>query len=269
MRSPLSLAAVAVAFFFQVLSTVSASSNAGCIDEHEHCNYWKSTGECENNPEYMHLNCKASCNTCSAEDVNVSINEAVGIADQDISGVWWMNLSDKQNFIDDVISYMTEEVWTKPEYSTKTRGDCINKDNMCSHWAIEGRCDEVDVKLKCGPSCRSCMFLDTNYRCGGTLDQLPNALSAGSLGNMFERIVRDYNGVQILSQPTPEEEDKPWVVTIDNFVSEEEIDLILRYGEKTGYEPAEEVFNGNHAGAKLTQQRNSETSWCGYQVSRT
>jgi hypothetical protein len=213
----------------------------------------------------MHLNCKASCNTCSAEDINISIKEAVGVADQDISGVWWMNLSDKQNFLDDVINYMTEEVWRKPEYSTKSRGDCINKDNMCSHWAIEGRCDEVDVKLKCGPSCRSCMFLDANYRCGGTLDQLPNALSPGSLGNMFERIVRDYDA-QILSQPTPEEEENPWVVTIDNFVSEEEIDVILRYGEKTGYEPAEEVFNGNHAGAKLTQKRNSETSWCGYQV---
>ena len=178
-----------------------------------------------------------------------------------------MNSSDKQSFMDDVVSYMKEEVWTKPEY-TKTRGDCSNKDDMCSHWAIQGRCDEIDVKLKCGPSCRSCMLLDTNVRCGGTIDHLPNALTAGSLDNMFQRIGQDYDGVQILSQPTPEEEEeKPWIVTIDNFVLDEEIDLILSYGEKTGYEQAQLVYHGNHAEAQTTlEARNSEVSWCGYQV---
>ncbi len=120
------------------------------------------------------------------------------------------------------------------------------------------------MKLKCGPSCRSCMLLDTNVRCGGTIDQLPNALTAGSLDNMFQRIVRDYDGVQILSQPTSEEEEKPWIVTIDNFVLDEEIDLILSYGEKTGYEQAQLVYHGKHAEAQTA--RNSEVSWCGYQV---
>ena len=246
-------------------SASSASSKAGCADDSEHCAYWSSTGECDNNPEYMHLNCKASCNTCSSEDVDITVEEAVGIS-QNVSGVWWMDLSEKQNFMDDVVSYMKEEVWTKPEY-TKTRGDCHNKDDMCSHWAIQNRCDEIDVKLKCGPSCQSCMLLDTNVRCGGTIDQLPNALTAGSLDNMFQRIVRDYDGVQILSQPTSEEEEKPWIVTIDNFVLDEEIDLILSYGEKTGYEQGQLVYHGNHAEAKTTLgARNSEVSWCGYQV---
>lgn len=214
----------------------------------------------------MHSNCKLSCNTCSAEDVDISVKEAVGISDQDVSRVWWMDPSDTQEYLDDVMSYMKDEVWAQPATYGKTRGICMNKDDMCSHWAIQGRCNEVDVKLKCGPSCRSCLYLDENVRCGGTLDQLPNGLSAGSLGNMFDRIVRDYD-VEILSQPTPEE-DKPWVVTIDNFVSDEEIDLVLRYGEKTGYEKAKLVFNGNHAGPQTTQERTSETSWCGFQVSR-
>jgi hypothetical protein len=84
---------------------------------------------------------------------------------------------------------------------------------------------------------------------------------------MFQRIVRDYDGVQILSQPTSEEEKKPWIVTIDNFVLDEEIDLILSYGEKTGYEQAQLVYHGNHAEAQTTLgARNSEVSWCGYQV---
>ena len=175
-----------------------------------------------------------------------------------------MSASEKQDFLDDAISYMKEEVWVAPEY-TKTRAICLNKDNMCTHWAMQGRCNEVDVKLNCGPSCGSCMYLDDDVRCG-TLEQLPNALSPGSVDKMFQRIVRDYD-VQILSQPT-EEEDRPWIVTIDDFVSDEEINLILEYGEKTGYEQGGETFNGNHASPQKTQQRTSEVSWCGFQVSR-
>jgi hypothetical protein len=109
------------------------------------------------------------------------------------------------------------------------------------------------------------MYLDENVRCGGTIEQLPNALAAGSIDKMFKRIVRDYD-VQILSQPT-QEQDNPWIVTIDDFVSDEEIKLILEYGQKTGYERAGETYGGNHAAATKTQKRTNEASWCGYQVS--
>lgn len=255
---------IVVAFaVFQVLSVSASSSKAGCIDDNEHCSHWSSVGECDKNPGYMHTSCKRSCNTCTAEDIDISSREAVGIPDQDLFGVWWMESSEKQDFLDDIISYMKEEVWTAPEY-TKIRAICLNKDSMCTHWAMQGRCSEVDVKLSCGPSCRSCMYLDDDVRCGGTLEQLPNAFSAGSVDKMFQRIVRDYD-VQILSQPT-EEEDKPWIITIDDFVSDEEIDLILEYGQKTGYEQGGLVFNGDHSSPQKTKQRTSEVSWCGFQV---
>lgn len=176
-----------------------------------------------------------------------------------------MNSSEKQDFVEGILSYMKDEVWAVPEY-TKTREVCSNKDDMCTHWAMQGRCSEVDVRLNCGPSCESCMYLDENVRCGGTLEELPNALSAaGSVDKMFKRIVRE-NDVQILSQPTQDGQDNPWIVTIDNFVSEEEITKILEYGQKTGYEQAGEVFYGNHASPKKTNKRTSEVSWCGFQV---
>ena len=206
-----------VVAFFQVLSVSASSSHAGCADVNEsNCKHWSSIGECDKNPGYMHRSCKRSCNTCTAEDIDITARQAVRISDQDISGVWWMNSSEKQDFLDDIMSYLKDEVWAVPEY-TKTQGICFNKDNMCTHWAMQGRCSEVDVKLNCGPSCGSCMYLDENVRCGGTIEQLPNALSAGSIDKMFKRIVRDYD-VQILSQPT-QEQDKPWIVTIDDFVS--------------------------------------------------
>ena len=35
-----------------------------CEDEHADCGYWSSIGECDINPDYMHLICKVSCETC-------------------------------------------------------------------------------------------------------------------------------------------------------------------------------------------------------------
>merc|ERR1712187_273089 len=37
----------------------------GCVDTHERCEFWASSGECDANPRYMHENCAKSCNTCA------------------------------------------------------------------------------------------------------------------------------------------------------------------------------------------------------------
>ena len=33
----------------------------GCVDDHENCEYWAKSGECDNNKAFMHSSCKASC----------------------------------------------------------------------------------------------------------------------------------------------------------------------------------------------------------------
>ena len=35
-----------------------------CQLRHEHCTFWASIGECENNKKYMRLNCAPACQTC-------------------------------------------------------------------------------------------------------------------------------------------------------------------------------------------------------------
>ena len=37
----------------------------GCTNDHEDCDYWASSGECDNNPGYMEVSCKKACNICS------------------------------------------------------------------------------------------------------------------------------------------------------------------------------------------------------------
>ena len=69
--------------------------------------------------------------------------------------------------------------------------------------------------------------------------------------------------VQVLSSP---ETDGPWVITLENFLSEEEADRFIALGAIEGYEPSADVgrvlpdgsfdkdFNGG---------RTSTNSWCG------
>eukprot|EP00957_Ditylum_brightwellii_P109820 8376188-Ditylum_brightwellii.AAC.1 len=85
---------------------------------------------------------------------------------------------------------------------------------------------------------------------------------------MFKRITNlEGTKVHVYSQPTPDsEEEKPWVVSLDDFMTEEEIDRILEYGQQTGYQQSGKTFNGNHQGQKTTQARTSENSWCGFQI---
>eukprot|EP00957_Ditylum_brightwellii_P024073 1815677-Ditylum_brightwellii.AAC.1 len=68
------------------------------------------------------------------------VKQAVG-TDQNLSGVWWLNTTERQAFVDDVMGYMENEVWgARPGYA-KTRNICTNRDNMCTHYAMQGRCN--------------------------------------------------------------------------------------------------------------------------------
>ena len=157
--------------------------------------------------------------------------------------------------------------------SALSAADCVDSHDNCQYWSTIGECEQNPnyMLANCKHSCKICTAAyddvdDNSTRCGGAIDQLPNALEASSLCTMFERIVQDYNPT-IHSQPTAED-DMPWIITIDNFVTDEEIDRILQYGESNGYEQSRETYHGNHDGSKTTQMRTSENSWCGYQVSR-
>jgi len=39
-------------------------NDRGCKDNHEYCQSWAAAGECKNNPGFMDITCKKSCNKC-------------------------------------------------------------------------------------------------------------------------------------------------------------------------------------------------------------
>ncbi|KAK3754197.1 hypothetical protein RRG08_028162 [Elysia crispata] len=38
-----------------------------CVDEEDNCAAWQKMGECENNPDFMEMNCRKSCKICTSE----------------------------------------------------------------------------------------------------------------------------------------------------------------------------------------------------------
>ena len=42
-----------------------------CVDNHESCEDWAGTGECDNNPDYMLIKCKKSCEVCPGKSIKI------------------------------------------------------------------------------------------------------------------------------------------------------------------------------------------------------
>ena len=177
---------------------------AECTNKEELCAYWAAIGECEANKSYMKLKCAPSCQTCG-EYYDLAI---------------FIFLRVIASFIDTMFSLVRTE------------------------------------------------FIDINSRCPPLGDDVRPALLPGELNAMFERIVKTAPGnqtdenyqieegminytVHVHSRPEPlqgEEisrerdlEQPPWVVTFDNFISEEECKHLIELGYKNKYERSEDV----------------------------
>jgi prolyl 4-hydroxylase len=133
-------------------------------------------------------------------------------------------------------------------------------------------------------------------RCPELPDAIP-ALKPGDLNKMFERIVETAPGnrtltdeekqkltesgmteyaVVVHSRPSEEPASTvsirqdmklpPWVVTFENFLTDEECDALIDHGHKAGYERSKDVgeqkFDGTVDGQE-SKGRTSENAWCG------
>jgi prolyl 4-hydroxylase len=118
------------------------------------------------------------------------------------------------------------------------------------------------MKLNCAPACGSCELIDITKRCPPLPEGVEPALGPGALNAMFDRIVASAPGnitdlvqkrqladflngmpeytVHVLSRPSDGpvsgislEKDKelpPWLITFDNFVSDNECNQLIALG---------------------------------------
>lgn len=128
---------------------------------------------------------------------------------------------------------------------------------------MAGECEKNKKYMitSCAPACMTCDMLLLEKRC--PID--PNAKSAwgpGDLNKMFEHLISDEIAskypVTILSRD-------PWVVTLDDVVSEEEAARLIELGAKQGYERSEDVGalqpDGSY-GSVVSEGRTSSNAWC-------
>lgn len=190
-------------------------------------------------------------------------------------GVWQEAKNEETRYaIAQTLEYLHKVVYADDTFEI-VRDRCKNLDQQCARWASEGdKCDGKEAEWmaeKCAPSCQNCLDLDIRIRCPWDPDQ-PRALYEGDLDKMFERIVSDPEFARykptVLSRPFDdnEEEDGPWVVTLDDFISEEECDHLIEAGNIQGYErstaQAAETSDVGEYISEVTAHRTSYTAWC-------
>ena len=166
--------------------------------------------------------------------------------------------------INEMKEYMTQ-IASDPSY-TNVWDKCLNRHSSCAEWVHAGECDANPsyMKLNCSPLCQTCDLLDIETRCPWD-DSLTDALLPGELHQMFETLSQeDSFHVTVLSRPTATES-KPWVVIIDDFVSEEECERLIEMGAVQGYERSEDVgalkFDGTLDSVQ-SKDRTSFNAWC-------
>ena len=176
--------------------------------------------------------------------------------------------------------YMTK-VMTSDDY-LPFRENCFNTDGYCSHFAALGACDDEEddlydyMRKECAPACQVCGEMydqDLIERCAPL--PINNILKKGDLDRMFKRIIGeipndgsilpDYN-VKIHSRPNNEGDvlgenkeffEGPWIITLENFLTDEECDRLIALGTEQGYDRSTLENEKDDE-----EYRTSTNSWC-------
>jgi len=279
--------------------TVMDETNS-CKDDHENCAGWADAGECETNPNYMLNSCRKSCGQCKTvlnkiEDDSTALlsrTAKFGVV-QSAHG----NLKEKTlDKVKSMLDYMekSDDYLSLP---TKIRNNCQNNNELCSFWAALDECKKnmAFMKIQCAPACQTCHLIDISTRCPKLPDAIP-ALKPGDLNSIFQRIVDTAPGnrtltdedrrllatsemteysVSVHSGPSDyslgevnigrDKNDRPWIITLDNFLTDKECDSMIQHGFDVGYKRSEDVgaqkFDGTVDSTK-SKGRTSENAWC-------
>lgn len=129
--------------------------------------------------------------------------------------------------------------------------------------AVAGECEKNYKYMvsACGPACMSCDQLLLENRCPIDKSAEP-AWKPGSLNAMFEYLISE----EVTSKyPATILSRDPWVVTLDDVISEEEALRLIELGGLEGYKRSEDVgekkADGSY-GSVVSTGRTSSNAWC-------
>lgn len=197
-----------------------------------------------------------------------------------------VSIEKTQTLIESSIEYM-KKIWILSTTNNRINYKCRNMDAECSQWAVDGSCAEDSddyeyMKLNCAPACQTCDSLDRSLVCPiGENNEV--VFEPGGLNEMFERILNNYSqeynpqalsrpkvtrdGKPVIPNPNPNynDGDGPWILLLDNFITNEEADALIAAGHKKGYERSADVGIELPDGTFEDDEndgRTSTNSWC-------
>lgn len=142
--------------------------------------------------------------------------------------------------------------------------ECNDRTDKCANYHAHGECEKNPgwMIINCPVSCNACELRDPKIRCNRQRLNITedHVYAPGDMNAMFESIEKDFGsryGVTVVSTD-------PWVVTFDNFLTEEEMDAILATNEGK-FERSTDTGQANEfgeTGRTLSQGRTSSNSWC-------
>jgi len=142
---------------------------------------------------------------------------------------------------------------------------CEDKNENCTWWAEIGECEKNPGYLlqNCPKSCNYCRAtLPKSQRCLQDKNDPKWITSPGGLNTMFERIMTDPDIIRQY-EPIALSRD-PWVVQVENFVSQQESDNIFKMleGKFEGSTVVGALDDNGNIGRQTLRTRTSENAWC-------
>lgn len=176
--------------------------------------------------------------------------------------------------------YMENVVWPDEKYKPVVQ-ECKNQHELCAALGALGECENTPafMNVLCPPVCQSCDMLLVENRC--PLD--PEAMDAwqhpGDLNKMFERITTHPDIAMmyephVVSRPqllpgdteaTASYKLGPWIITLEDVVTEEEANRLIELGTKEGFERSADIGEPKIDGTfemVFSENRTSTNAWC-------
>lgn len=233
-----------------------------CVDsDATNCPLWAKKGECDGNPTFMFKTCPLSCNVChfSTEDeINQGIKDALMSRKINMGKEQDIQTEAQDNWNKAAEQYLKTVVHVGAKYR-EVKDKCQNYDERCTQFASQNACTtHKDYMMRmCPLVCQICNLLIFEERCPYDGNRTHDVFKPGDLNNMFERIAA-HDGATVHSRD-------PWVITVDDFLTDQEADRIVELGKELGFKRSVtnakkegETFSQNSVG----QSRTSSNTWC-------
>jgi len=232
------------------------------VDDNESCGQWARSGECDRNVEFMRTSCRASCHVCNGG--KPPPKKANACEDSNDNCATWAAIGECQSNPGFMLQNCPVTCkMCQSETCNDQLADCPERarGGAASNYSDSLNCYyEPELVEKCAWTCGACAeHRFDRPQCARSPAAKAGATSPDAPGNsvnsIFQNIVDTWPGVSILSDGR--KPDEPWVLTLDDFLSDKESDEILAAGSSSGT-----AWGRSQAGDGVQAARTSSTAWC-------